>query len=631
MAKKNNKTELDKVLHTKVNRMWEAAQNARKEVDWKWFMYDLWINGNHYAKWDRNTQQISSPREDGRPKVVINKVYATLRAVRNYALRNRPRAEVTPVNLTEETVAEVVKLNKYLDFLHDKLKLRDKMKDSVWHALGKSVGWWQILWAENDEGGEIEVHVVDPYDLYIDPLARDPEEARFMFLAVRRNLEDLRNDSKYSAYKEVLEKMSGDKLVAASNMKARLMNHERGEVYSSDKENGSVIVKECWLKEFKDGKSLIKIVTIAGDQCIRNEETDLERFPFFRLRADAEPLSMYGQGWVKNIIPLNRLLNRLESSLAEYNELMNKGKYVVDKNAEVRVINNEHGQIIEKKASANLESLNIPTLSAAIYTQIENVNRYIEDIGALHDATMGRIPTGAKSGRALEALQAGDSNNMSEIVENIEVFLEEVYEYMLKLAAQKYQFARNITPVSQTGEREFIKVIGEGAQVQPEGATVIPLKNMVDVKITSWLANTTEVRQEILKELYQLQVIDQQTLLEGYEIGAVADIIQRTRIQRQEQQAEELAMKGEEQKMGQPPAAGQQEAIAAIRSILNGTPPVVPPNPSPEFVDYVDDFIDRGQEEGDDPQELQLLQTFRDQVVQGAGRMQQEQPQPAAA
>jgi hypothetical protein len=340
------------LLKGRAERYWEAAQGSRKEIDWKWFIYDLWVAGLHYAKWDRNTQQIvTTAKETGRPKIVINKVYTTLRSVRNYALRNRPKAEVTPVNLTPEAVGEVVKLNKYLDFLHDKLNFRRKLKESVWHALKQSAGWWQVLWNEDsEEGGEVEVNVIDPYDIYWDPAARHPDEAKFVILAVRRYIDDIKEDPKYD--KEKTKELNGDKQLAASPLKSRLLQAERGmDIYNKqDKDGATLIVKECWIKEKQEDKSTkVRIVTIADDKVIRNELTELEKFPFFRLACDIEPLSMYGQGWVKNLIPPNRALDRLESSLAEYNDLVNKGKWVSDKGAGVRIINNEHGQIIEKK------------------------------------------------------------------------------------------------------------------------------------------------------------------------------------------------------------------------------------------------------------------------------------------
>jgi hypothetical protein len=615
-------------LKAKLNRFWEQASGSRKNFDWKWFMYDLWVSGNHYAKWNKNTQQITTTvKEDGRPKVVINKVYTTLRAVRNYTVRNRPKAEVTPANLTEETVTEAIKINKYLDFLHDKLQMRRKIKGVVWNALKYSTGYWQVLWNEDadDSKGEIEINEVDTYDLYWDPVARFPSESRYCFLAVRRVIEDLKNDSKYEEVTEdQWKRIPSDKQLAASNFKARLIQHEKGGEYSSAKEDGTVIVKECWIKEVQKDKSVkMRIVTMAGGEIIRDELTELDRFPFFKLASDVESLSMYAQGWVKNLIPPNKLLDRLESSLAEYNELVNKGRFVSDKGAGVRVINNEHGQIIEKKRGYEVAQMPIAPLSAAIYTQIENVNRYIEDIGGAHDASLGRIPPGAKSGRALEALQVGDSNNLSELVENLEEFLEEVYEYILYLASQKYQFVRNIIPTTSSGERQFIQVIGEAAANKPAGAVVIPAKNMVDVKITSWLAHTAEARQETLKELYQLQAIDQQTLLEGYEIGSIADIIQRTKEQQKDQMAQQLTM----QKMGaqaqqqatQTPPAGPQQAIASIRSILTGQPANMPQNVTPEFLDYIDQFMTSQEAQQLPAEAQQAIQTFRDQVAQMVG------------
>lgn len=618
------------VLKSRVDRYWEAASGARKELDWKWFIYDLWVAGLHYAKWDRNTQQITTTVKDiGKPKIVINKVYTTLRAVRNYVLRNRPKAEVTPVNLTEDAVEEVVKLNKYLDFLHDKLSMRRKLKESVWHSLKTSAGFWQVLWNEDSEDGqgEVEVNVVDPYDIYWDPAARHPNEAKFVIMAVRRYIDDIKEDPKYD--KEKTKEINGDKQLAASPLKARLLQAEKGmDFYNKhDKEGSTIIVRECWLKEKqKDGSTKVRIVVTADDKMIRNELTELDRFPFFKLACDVEPLSMYGQGWVKNLIPANRALDRLESSLAEYNDLVNKGKWVSDKGAGVRVINNEHGQIMEKKRGFDVHQEPIASLSPAIYTQIENMNRYIEDIGGAHDASLGRIPAGAKSGKALEALQAGDSNNMSEIVENVEEFLEEVYEYILSLASEKYQFARQIVPVSQSGEREFIEVIGEQAKHKPEGATVIPAKNMVDVKITSWLAHTSEVRREILKELYALQAIDQQTLLEGYEIGSVADIIQRTKEQMLEQQQNEVAMQGVQGKLraeqAAPPASGRQQAIASLRSLMNNQPVDVPPAVTQDFIDQLDEFLSSPEAQRlaqSEPQVIEAIENFRNSVVQSMG------------
>lgn len=616
---KKSKIENDPAKVAKYEKMFDKAKDNRSKEDWQWFQYDLFVAGEHYSKWDKQTQQIIPvTKKDGKPKIVINKTYTTLRAVRNYVLRNRPKPEVTPADLVEENVKQTIKLNRFLDYLHDKLRLSLKTKESEWHALKYSVGFWQVLWDEDEE--EICVNVIDPYDLYIDPTARSLNEARYIVLTVRKPLELLKEDPKYDH--ETVEKVKTDNLLSSSSLRSRIMQNTKGNM-SNSVDNGTVIVKEFWIKEKDEsGKPKIKVVTIAGGQIIRDEDTDLDQIPFFKLDADVEPLSIYGQGWVKNMISPNKLLDRLESQVAEYNEIMNKGKWITDKGAGVRIINNENGQIIEKKRNYTVTQAAIAPLSSSIFQQIQNANGYIEDLGGAHDATLGRVPTGANSGDAIEALQAGDSNNLSELTENLELFLEDVYEYILYLASKKYQFARNIIPIAPNGSREFIKLIGEEAGNKPEDAVVIPSKNAVDVKMSSWLAHSAEARRRVLKELYQLQVIDAQTVLEGYQIGNVADVVQRVKEQKAQESKDQMAMKEQEagldiakQQAGQPKGAGSQQAIANIRQLLNGEPVTIPDQISPDYISYIDQFLESPEGQQLEPEIAQKIKSLRDQLA----------------
>lgn len=653
MDKLTSKNKDDKVLNATLDRYWNSAQASRRELDWKWFNYDLWVLGNHYAKWDKNTQQIiTSPRTDGKPKVVINKTFSIIRAVRNYVVRNEPKPDVTPDNLTQDNLEEAATLNKYLDYIYDRLGLRPKLRATVWHALKYSVGYWQVLYDDTAEDGtgEIQINIIDPYDLYWDPAARFPEEARYAILAVRRNVEDLKEDPKY---KDIdWDAISPDNQLASSSLKTRLLQYERGQMtFNKEAKDSTVILREYWIKEFqkpkKDeegrGKYRIRIISKIQDRVIRNELTDLDRLPFFRLLSDTEPLSMYGQGWVKNIIPLNRLYEQLHSSVAEYNLIMNKGKWVADKGAGVRIINNENGQIIEKKRGFEVSQAAITPLAAAIFQQIDILTRDIEDISSFHDASLGRIPTGAKSGVSIEALQEGDSNNLSELTENTEDFLSRVYEYVLYLASQKYQFARNVIIESKTGQKEFMKVIGADASTvdptaqngAPQGATVINKKNVVHVKMDSWLAYTSEGRRDAVKDLAGLLAAQNtplpvQYILEAYETGNIADIIQQIQqdqakqqqqqAQQQQQQAQmqaqqQSAVQQQAQQAQQPAPAGAAQAIAVIRQIINGRmPQQVPQVVSPDYIAYFDHFI---QGAGSDlpPEIKNELQYIRDHAA----------------
>lgn len=650
-----------------LERYWDTAFSARSELDWKWFQYDLWYNGNHYARWDKSTQQIIStnPKVDGRPKVTINKIYSTLRGVRSHVLMNDPVAEVTPYNMTDQEVDQANKLNYYMRYLHDHLHLRSQLRASMLHALKYSVGWWQVMWDEAAEKGQggVVINVVDPYDLYIDPVARLPKEARYMILAVRRSIDDLKQDPKYKDAD--WDSIKGTDMQAASTLKSRVLSYEKGGATFNDgqKDHGSVILKEFW---YKEGEKIMLCAMIDKQIVRKPEETGLDRLPFFRLCSDIEPLAMYGQGWCKNLIPLNKMLETNESSIMEYNVVVNKGRYTVPKNAGVRTVTNQHGIFVEHKVGAQFapQPMQIPQLSQVIETQTQRINTYIEDIGCQHDASRGQSSPNAVSGVAIEALQEGDSTNLSELTENTQEFLEDVYEYVIELLSQKVVTARNVITSTTTGEKVFFKVIGEQADdqfKQQPGVVQIPQKCAVDVKITSDLAFTADGRRAAMKDLAsfpQMVNLPPDVILKAYNIGPIADIIkdmkQQAEVQQQQevqgemqqqdqahqqsmqqsaqqhqqtmeqqgaqqqaqvqQQNAQAAQQQQTEAAKQPQDPGAQQAIAFIKEVINhvdnGAPlPQMPKQVSPLFLQYLTAFINspEGQQNPDITQILEMV------------------------
>jgi hypothetical protein len=626
-SKKEESKEAEEVeLTSKLNRWWNTDRDFRQQIEWRWFQYDLWNDGYHWARYNKNTKQIeTTPKQSGKPLVTINKIAPTVRAVVNYALRNRPKAEVTPAD-GDGVREEVVDQNRFLDFMHDQLGLRSIQRGAVEEATVSGISWVQVLWDEdaNEGKGDIVVNDLDKYDCYWDATARSTEEMRRFTIVTKRKINDLKEDSKYKGTNWDLIK--SDNKMSSSSLRERLLQLDVGQnTYFSNKsdKDDTVLVREHWWIEEENNQKKVYVCAVASEsnKIIRpKEETDLDRLPFFRLCTQKKKNQIVGKSWIKDLIPLNRRLNHLMSSLAEYNVIMNKVFWIADKGAGVRTITNDHGIIVYKKRGYNLQQNPIAPLSAALYQEINQLLQLFEDIGAIHEATMGRIPTGAKSGKALEALQVGDSNNLAEVVENTEQWLEEIYEYILTLAAQKYQFARDIQPVRKTQQRDFIKVIGEEAQAIPEGATILKKKNIVDVKISSYLAHTPEARREAIRELASIiPDLDEQTILEVYEVGPIADIVERIKKRREEKMQDQRRTMEMEQEVQAPPALGGREAIAAIRSIINNQQPQPPARVSPEYIGQIDSFLQTPEAQQLPPDVLNNIQSFRDALAQTLG------------
>lgn len=548
-------------------RKFTAAYDSRKRYDWEWLTRDLFRRGYQFSRYNpSNRTVILSTRSMA--KIPINILWAQMRTIKNQVVNFRPKWEVSPKGKSEEAVNNARYSGRLLDYYFEKLRLRKKIKETVIQGLITSVGGpWQIGYDEHADNGKGEVYIwlLDPFDFFIDPAATSLEEAEYCIKAVRKPLDEITKNPNYEFY-EVPE--HGEMMQAASEYKQFLLQALKYQQPNDDNSEGAIL-RECWSKvrvgtDNKDqiieelkandqdveglrmGETLMRVVTYL-DFIVDPLKVQLIRrsdFPFVIYQADINPLEIYGESWAKHVIPMNRVLNALESSIYQYNYKYAKGRIVIDKNSGVRIVTNEHGDIIEKNAGATVTSLPLEPLPASYDLQIQNMRRYIEDVGGAHDISFGRIPTGVKSGVGIAELKQADSTNNTDLVDNMEDFLSTVAFKLLKEIAQNYEVPKIIEVLGKNGKPEHFAVLGEQAGKNRKDKKEVRIgtdtfdiatigkDNQINVKIGSWLAYTKEALYDKLKEYFEAGIIDQATFLEHAEFNDVDSIIEKTRQER---------------------------------------------------------------------------------------------------
>lgn len=551
-------------LKTRGGRLFQNASDARRKFDWEWLTRDLYRRGYQFSSYNPQNRTVVLANRSN-IKVPINLTHSQMRIVRNQVTSFRPKWEVLPRSGSQEAITNARYSQKLLDYYYDKLDLRTKSKKVVTQGLTYSVGGpWQIAFdPEADHGnGEVVVWQLDTYDFYVDPLAQTLEDAEYCIKAVRKPLNEIKANPNYQFYDSVPQ---GTSQLAASEYKQFLLQALSPLVSTRLDEGEGEIVKELWVKErvteknseeiikelknnkqptdkLFNGEVLMRVVTFIDTlqmplrvQLIRRSD-----FPFVIYQADLEPTTLYGESWIKHVIPPNRVLNALESSTFEYNYKVGKGRLAVPKNSGVRIVTNTHGEIVEyNPGSQPPTAIQIPILPNSYQTQIQNMRGYIEDIGGAHDVSMGKIPTGIRSGVGIAELKSADASNSSDLVDAMEIFLIKVAQKILNEIAVNYDVPRVIKALGKGGSPDLFAVIGEdgiknrkntktvkiGADVF--NIAVIGKDTELRVTIGSWLAYTKSAQYDKLKELYDSGIIDRKTFLENAEFSDVNNIIER--------------------------------------------------------------------------------------------------------
>jgi len=514
----------------------EVDRDNRRNVDWQWFVYDNFARGNHFVKWNADTSTIETIASKGVTRFPINKIYSTLRAVRGFVTKYDPKWEVYPANRSDKAIAEARQKQQLLDetWYQDGLKAISKAK--VYDGLKLSVGIVELGWDKEEQVVTFTRH--DPFDVFFG--GGQGETCTRVTKAVKRNVIDVNADPRYKGKKgEVV----GEPDDAASEVKQTINQINHGYQNKAEKDT-SCIVKECFYETPKKNSlgGRVNIATFTSSSFLRHLETKYDSiWDVFKVyKSDVNPGETYGEGWVKHLIPPQKMLDILESQTMEYHHMFAKGRYVVPKNSGARLITSENGIILEHNPGKRPVVENAPSMTASVEQQIQRFNIYLEDIGGAHDATLGRIPTGATAGVAIEALQEGDANNLKDLTENFDLDLVNTAKGVFKMYAKYLK----TTKIIETDDRDadgrpnHFAIIGEDALNIPETVTgsdgeVIPVcvlrkKEKVRVTIGSWLAYNREALEARVYKHFTAGMIDQKTALEALKYSDPDGIIERS-------------------------------------------------------------------------------------------------------
>lgn len=567
-----------------LDELFNESKSKLKKRHFEWYMNRMFLDGNHYSYYNTVTNTIEQkPRIRGEVRLVINKTRALVRAIQNFATREAPKWSTKPSDLDPETIQNAHRTEKFLDWLFKHLFMDTTIEGMIDQAMNTSIAWVEMGWDEEaDDGlGQIYIKLHDSFDIFPDLggyIDRGKYHGQFIFKAVKRPLSVVQNDGRYDKKKR--KEVQSDDELAASEMKSRIIRKREGG-YQNDKTK-QVTVKECWLN---DPEGEVKLITYAGGQVLRDEEVDEKEFPIYPMQIPLDPLNIFHRSWVADAIPLNKAIDRAVSQKIMYVNQALVFRILAEKGHGVNVFSNEHGEVLEINTNREFKQMSMQPLPTALDSLTNELALFEEDILGAHDAALGRLPAGARSGKTLEALQAADSNNLAGIIKGLRSALTVMGQKALEIAADKYVTSRIIEITDpEGGEGNYVKVVGEGAsnavkKKEDKKQVIIPRDTEVQVEIGSWLGYTRGEQRESLIKLAELGVIDSRELLRQFEFPNVEELSARAREERLEQHAlkAEIAGRRGQQGGGEQPrgqSAGGIDMIALadkeMTRILNG-------------------------------------------------------------
>jgi hypothetical protein len=523
-----------------LNAWLEFSKQASRKQQWEYFVIDQFLQGNHSIRGNPQDNTVIVTKKSEAVNYPINKIFSTFRAVRAFVTRNKPMIMVDPEDMTPQAQDYAKHANSVLERDNKLNNFRKINKEWVYFGVKYGVGYRQIGY---DKERKCCIRwSVDPNDLLIVQQHGEMEDAPAIIKCVTKTVGYWKEK-----YPDTTKDLAPDNELAATEYKTlslEIKYQNAGISPSVRVSEQTKIGYECWyrLREKNKLGGTINKCTFVKENILETQETPFDDYPFIPYKADITPNEAAGEGHLKHIIAPQRMLNLLNTQMLEYNHLVNRGRYLLDKNSGFKVINTKEGQIIYRNPGKRVESLNPPSINSMLQWQIDFANTSIEDIGGQHQASMGATPQRVSSGDAIESLQQGDSNNISDLRDNFEDALELEAIWILKMYSlfekegvviNAKMDDKNYQKVAVMGQAAYDKTnseVPERYYSEDNGdyvsvAAILP-ENNIKVSVTSQLGETKQAKLDLL-----FQLIDRglpiKYVLEYLEFPNVGDIMSR--------------------------------------------------------------------------------------------------------
>lgn len=515
-----------------INNLYDAASKTYLKQQKDWYINDRFARGEHWIAYNKVLNKILTiPVVPGEVRRTVNKIRSQIRGIKNFIKRNQPRWEVHPNDATNDAYTEAAKKNKILQHIYTTRYVPSKLTDVIVNSLKYSVGILEAGVIKKNGSDRIDCWVDDTFDIVFDPSATCVDDCRFIIKAMPKPVEYVLNNSSYTIKDKNL---TTDGKLSASEYKEILEREKYNKEQSTgNKDLETVIVKELWIKYF-DGETKIKVITIAGDKILSVYQPRYKRYPFFIYNPEKTSNSIYSDPWIKDLISMNKSLNKTISQVESYIQRMLAGKYLIKHGVEVSTITDKGAEMVYYKGNAAPSQQNLQPLPAVSLEYIRDMESFIEELGGIRAASLGKAPGSLQSGKALEALQAADASTVAEPIENLEILLSEFAEFCLELI-NEYQIVTE--EIVEGGEK--IKYVGKFDNV-PEDALQIGANEKVRVSIVPEVAYSEDAKREWAVRLAEAKLIDPRAILEIFKFSNVSDIIERMEAIKEEEYKKEM-------------------------------------------------------------------------------------------
>lgn len=526
---------------------YEKAKNSRKTEELDWYLQLAFYNGYQYHSWnDVNGQKMLQEELNPQklPRITINKIEPIIRTEIAKTTSGQPSAMVVPASNDDDDLMAAQAAEQVWQAMYDKSNFQTDVltKGEFWRANCGNV-FYKTFWDAGSREiaptpivdqftgetritqevvaeGDVAFEVVSPFHLFVPDLAEESIEAQpYIFNVYTKSEQWVKTN-----FGAVLPKdFKPTKVSATEIMDAAMMDTKSTSLNAPS----AVLVIEMWAKP--NGCPYLPkggLITIVDNEIVQLAENGIpyahKSYPFAHV-GGIPTGKFYRRSVTKNLIPIQRELNRVRSQIIHAKNLMAKPQMMFQEGAtDPKKITARPGIWIPIRPGFPYpQAVPMQPLPSYVLQEVDRLQSDFEDISGQHQVSRGESG-GVTAATAINYLQERDDAYLTTIFNSIEAGIEKIAKQAISLFIQYVDKPRLIKTVGTDGAFDASVLSGadiaSGNDIRVESGSALPTsKSARQALITEWMKMGFIAPEEglrildmgMLKQFYNVIKIDE--------------------------------------------------------------------------------------------------------------------------
>ena len=341
--------------------------------------------------------------------------------------------------------------------------------------------WIKVCWddtkgeiAEDPENpgeyffeGDVSVEVVNPLEVWVDPLAKSLRDAAWLAHTKVRKLDYFKD---HYPDRGGLVKSEGSWLQSLDyEIRLNNLGPAGPSATTTDQQMKNAAIEICYYEKPTKKHPKGRMIVTANGVLLEDKELPIGEIPY----AKYDDIMIGGRFAAESVVTHVRSIQdqhtRLIRKRAQWTNRLLAGKYIAPKGhgMQQEAMNDQSGEIIEYDHQPNAPNggapiaLQVPNIPQYAYLEEERLDKQFDEVFGLNELSKGQLPAAGIPAKGMEILLEQDATRMSIMTQQHEYAWSDVGRFILKYVGQYYKSPRLLKITGKNRSYSFKQYTGE--------------------------------------------------------------------------------------------------------------------------------------------------------------------------